>query len=165
MIAVVGHTDLSASALALPEEEPRSRPAGLARAGRAGLVRAGHGRSVAFGRAARRTGPALVTVLPSRDGLPAWLGERDRKAAGELLSLSQQVRLLEYDPGERTACSTADEGLPRSCARVLAVGDGSPSSGRDTTAHLVACARGHGADVEVLWPRGAERRAVGGEPS
>ncbi|OLZ63148.1 hypothetical protein AV521_39825 [Streptomyces sp. IMTB 2501] len=163
MIVVVGHPDLTASTLALLEEELRSRLAGFARAGRAGLVRAGKGLPVAFGRAARKAGLAMVTVLPSRNGVPAYIAEPDRKAAGELLLLSQQVRLVEYDPADRTSCISADEGLLRSCARVLAVWDGSPSSGKDATAHLVAYARSHGVDVEVLWPQGAEHGAVQGE--
>ena len=156
MIAVVGHPDLTAPTLALLEEELRSRLADFARAGRAGLVRAGQGIPLAFGRAARTAGLTLVTVLPSHNGVPAHLAEPDRRATGELLLLSQQVRLLEYDPGSRGSCVTADESLLRSCARVLAIWDGSPSTSRDATAHLVAFARSHGVDVEVLWPHGAE---------
>jgi hypothetical protein len=67
------------------------------------------------------------------------------------------VRLLEYDPTDRDACIGADERVLRACARVLAIWDGTASSGRDTTAHLVAYARSHGIDVEVLWPDGAGR--------
>ncbi|MEV6612884.1 tetratricopeptide repeat protein [Streptomyces sp. NPDC051051] len=40
---------------------------------------------------------------------------------------------------------------------VVAIWDGTASDGRDTTAHLVACTRSHGVDVEVLWPDGAGR--------
>ncbi|WP_422131398.1 hypothetical protein [Streptomyces misionensis] len=162
MIAVVGHHDLTAPTPALLEEELRSRPAGRARAGRAGLVRAGQGLPVACGRAARAAGPALVTVLPARRGLPAHVAEPDRKTAGELL-LSQTVRLVEYDPADRASCITADESLVRSCGRLPAVWDGSPSNGRDATAHLVAYARSHGVDVEVVGPCGAEHR--GGPPA
>ncbi|OIK23740.1 hypothetical protein [Streptomyces malaysiense] len=160
MIAVVGHPDLTVPTLALLEEELRSRLAGRARAGRAGLVRAGRGLPVAFGRAAHKAGLALVTVLPSRGGMPGHVAGPDRDAAGELLLLSRMVRLVEYDPADRASCIIADEALVRSCARVLAVWDGSPSNGRDATAHLVAYARSHGVDVEVLWPRGAEHRTV-----
>lgn len=155
VIAVVGHPDLTAPTLVLLEDELRSRLAGFARAGRAGLVRVGKGVPVAFGRAARAAGLALTTVLPSCNGVPAHLTGPDRNAAGELLLLSEQVRLVEYDPGDRTSCVTADESLLRSCARLLAVWDGSPSNSRDWTAHLVAFARSHGIDVEVLWPQGA----------
>ncbi|GGJ43484.1 hypothetical protein [Streptomyces brasiliensis] len=159
MIAVVGHPDLTAPTLALLEEELRRRLASLARAGRAGLVRAGQGLPVVVGRAARAAGLALVTVLPARGGVPEVLTAQDRRAAGELLLLSDQVRLLEYDPTDRDACVGADESLLRSCARLLAVWDGSPSSGRDATAHLVAFARSSGVDVEILWPAGAGRTA------
>lgn len=165
MIAVVGHPDLTVPTLALVEAELCSRLAGFARAGRAGLVRAGRGLPVVFGRAARKAGLALVTVLPAHHGVPAYLAEADRTAAGELLLLSQQVRLVEYDPGDRTACITAEESLLRSCARVLAVWDGSRSSGSDATAHLVAYARSHGVGVDVLWPRGAEHEPVRGVPA
>ncbi|WP_432136487.1 MULTISPECIES: hypothetical protein [unclassified Streptomyces] len=159
MIAVVGHPDLSAGTLALLEDELRARLAAFAKSGRAGLVRVGRGLPVAFGRAAREAGLGLVTVLPSRDGVPARLAESERKAAGELLLLSRHVRLLEYDPADRGACVTADERLVRSCTGLLAVWDGSPSNGRDATAHLVAYARSHGVDVEVVWPSGAEHTA------
>ncbi|MEU3979367.1 hypothetical protein AB0F77_04520 [Streptomyces sp. NPDC026672] len=157
MIVVVGHPDLTARTLALLEDELRSRLAEFARAGRIGLVRAGKGLPVVFGRAARRAGLALVTVLPSRGGVPAGLGEGDRRAAGELLLLSEQVRLVEFDPGDRGACVTADERLLADCTRVLAVWDGSPTTGRDATAHLVAFARSHGVPVDILWPREATR--------
>ncbi|MEU5608542.1 hypothetical protein ACI2L4_31745 [Streptomyces sparsogenes] len=164
MIAVVGHPDLSASTLDWAEEELCSRLAEWARAGGAGLVRAGKGLPVAFGRAARKAGLALVTVLPTRNGAPAPLGEPDRKAAGELLLLSEQVQLAEYDPGDRGACVSMDENLLRNCARVFAIWDGSPSTGRDATAHLVAYARSHGVDVEVLWPRGVAHGPLCREP-
>ncbi|MFF4569718.1 hypothetical protein [Streptomyces sp. NPDC001410] len=157
MIAVVGHPDLTAPTLAMLEEELRRRLAEFALAGKAGLVRVGQGLPVAFGRAARAAGLALVTVLPSRNGVPDVLESCDRRAAGELLLLSEQVRLLEYDPTDRGACVVADESLLRSCARLLAVWDGSPTDGRDATAHLVAFARSSGMDVEVLWPEGAGR--------
>ncbi|MCH5674847.1 hypothetical protein [Streptomyces gilvus] len=49
------------------------------------------------------------------------------------------------------------QSLLRSCARLPAVWDGSPSDSRDATAHLVAFARDSGMDVEVLWPEGAGR--------
>ncbi|MFF8925911.1 hypothetical protein ACF1AO_01480 [Streptomyces longwoodensis] len=159
MIAVVGHPDLTAPTLEILEEELRRRLAEFARAGKSGLVRAGQGLPVTFGRAARAAGLALVTVLPSMNGVPEVLESRDRTAAGELLLLSEQVRLLEYDPSDRGACVGADESLLRSCARLLAVWDGSPSNGQDATAHLVAFARSSGIDVEVLWPDGADRMA------
>ncbi|WEB45180.1 hypothetical protein MOV08_41755 [Streptomyces yunnanensis] len=103
--------------------------------------------------------------MPTLNRVPALLRERDRLAAGELLLLSQQVRLLEYDPADWDACVRADKRLLRGCARVLAVWDGTVSNGRDTTAHLVAYARSCGIDVEVLWPDGAERVSMTGEES
>lgn len=157
VIAVVGHPDLTAPTLAMLEEELYWRLSEFPRARKAGLVRAGRGLPVAFGRAARAAGLALVTVLPSSNGVPEVLDTCDRRAAGELLLLSEQVRLLEYDPSDRRACVEADESLLRSCARLLAVWDGSPSDSRDATAHLVAFARSSGIDVEVLWPEGAGR--------
>jgi hypothetical protein len=97
-------------------------------------VRAGQGLPVAFGRAARAAGLALVTVLPSRNGVPEVLEPCDRKAAGEVLLLSEQVRLLESDPSDRGAWVGADESLLCSCARLLAVWDGLPSHRWDATA-------------------------------
>ena len=165
MIAVVGHADLAPWTLALLEEELRARLARCAEAGRTGLVRVGQGLPVAFGRAAQQAGLALVAVVPTLNRVPALLRDRDRRAAGELLLLSQQVRLVEYDPADRDACVRADERLLRACARVVAIWDGTPSTGHDTTAHLVAYARSHGIDVEVVWPDGAERLPGLGEES
>jgi hypothetical protein len=165
VIAVVGHPDLTAPTLAMLEEELRRRLGDFARAGKAGLVRAGQGLPVVFGRAARSAGLALVTVLPSKNGVPAMLDVCDRRAAGELLLLSEQVRLLEYDAADRDARIGADESLLRSCGRLLAVWDGSPSDSRDATAHLVAYARGCGIDVEVLWPADARRMVMEEEVS
>lgn len=157
MIAVIGHGDLTAPTLALLETRLRSRFGDFATAGREALVRIGQGLPLAVGRAARTAGLALVTVLPSKQGLPALLREADGKAAGELLMLSQHVRLLGYDPASRDSCVTADESLLQTCARVLAIWDGSPSTDHDTTAHLVGFARARGIPVDVLWPKGAKR--------
>jgi hypothetical protein len=166
LIGVVGHADLAPWTLALLEEELRARLARCAEAGRTGLVRVGQGLPVAFGRAAQQAGLALVAVVPTLNRVPALLRERDRLAAGELLLLSEQVRLVEYDPADRDACVRADERLLRACARVVAIWDGTASNGHDTTAHLVAYARSHGIDVEVLWPVGAERvPGLGEEPA
>ncbi|WP_416959381.1 DUF834 domain-containing protein [Streptomyces sp. Agncl-13] len=165
MIAVVGHADLAPWTLALLEEELRARLARCAEAGRTGLVRVGQGLPVAFGRAAQQAGLALVAVVPTLNRVPALLRERDRRATGELLLLSQQVRLVEYDPADRDACVRADERLLRACARVVAIWDGTASNGRDSTAHLVAYARSRGIDVEVVWPDGAERLPRLGEES
>jgi hypothetical protein len=165
VIAVVGHADLAPWTLALLEEELCARLARCAEAGRTGLVRVGQSLPVAFGRAAQQAGLALVAVVPTLNRVPALLRDRDRRAAGELLLLSQQVRLVEYDPADRDACVRADERLLRACARVVAIWDGTASNDRDTTAHLVAYARSHGIDVEVVWPDGAERLPGLGEES
>lgn len=122
-----------------------------------GLVRVGAGVPVVFARAVRSAGLPLAVALPSRHGVPAPLLRQDAVAAGELLVLAEQARLLAYDPLDRDATVTADEALIRSCRRLLAVWDGSPSSGRDATAHLVAYARGRGLDVDIVWPPGATR--------
>ncbi|MFF6998878.1 hypothetical protein ACFY93_28535 [Streptomyces sp. NPDC008313] len=164
MIAVVGHRDLTEWTLGRIEEELRTRLARFAEAGSTGLVRVGQGLPVAAGRAARKAGLALMTVLPDGGRLPALSRPGGARAAGELLLLSQRVRWEEYDPADRDACVRLDERLLRGCARVLAVWDGSPSDGRDATAHLVAFARSLGIEVEVLWPDGAERTA-GATPS
>jgi hypothetical protein len=165
VISVVGHADLAPWTLKLLEEELRARLARCAEAGRTGLVWVGQGLPVAFGRAAQQAGLAMVAVVPTLDRVPALLRERDRRAAGELLLLSQQVRLVEYDPADGDACVRVDEQLLRACARVLAIWDGTESNGHDTTAHLVSYARSCGIAVEVLWPDGAERVPGLGEPS
>jgi hypothetical protein len=158
MIAAVGHTDLTAGTLELLETELSARLERLAQEA-AGLVRAGAGLPVVFGRAVRRAGRKLAVLLPVQGAVPAVLPERDRAAAGELLVLAEQVRVLPFDPADRHACVSADERLIESCRRVLAVWDGSPSTGRDATAHLVAFARTRGIPVEVIWPDGAARTA------
>ncbi|MFF2331641.1 MULTISPECIES: hypothetical protein [unclassified Streptomyces] len=156
MIAVVGHGDLSNRTLELVEAELRARLDGLAE-GVAALVRAGAGLPLAFGRAARQAGRKLTVLLPVQGAVPAVLSERDRRAAGELLVLAEHVRLLAFDPADRDACVGADERLVETCGTVLAVWDGSPSDGRDATAHLVAFARARGIPVEVVWPHGSVR--------
>ncbi|WP_442811215.1 hypothetical protein [Streptomyces sp. NBC_00481] len=163
MIAAVGHADLTRDTLELVESELRERLERLfVRA--SGVVRVGAGVPVAFGRAVRTVGRQLVVVIPTQAAVPVVPPERDRAAAGELLSLARQVRLLAYDPADRDACVGADERLIAGCRKVLAVWDGSPSNGRDATAHLVAYARARGVPVEVLWPEGAAREAVPGAP-
>ncbi|MEU5222087.1 hypothetical protein AB0G55_05400 [Streptomyces toyocaensis] len=158
-IAVVGHADLSPDTLLLVESTLRARLA--RRPVRAtALVRTGAGTPLASGRAARASGCPLTVVIPTRAGMPAMPPPRDRMATGELLTLADQVRLLTYDPASRDSCIGADERLVASSGLLLAVWDGSPSNGRDATAHLVTYARARGVPVEVLWPAGAAREAV-----
>ncbi|WP_081238579.1 hypothetical protein [Streptomyces viridosporus] len=158
-IAVVGHADLTPDALALVESALRAR---LARrpVRTMAMVRSGAGAPLASGRAARASGCPLAVVIPTRNGVPAMPPPRDRMATGELLTLADQVRLLSYDPLDRDSCVGADERLVVSSGLLLAVWDGSPSNGRDATAHLVTYARAHGVPVEVVWPEGAARRAL-----
>ncbi|MDW4908617.1 hypothetical protein RB628_25580 [Streptomyces sp. ADMS] len=137
MIAAVGHADLASDTLKLVEPGLRAVLERLS-GGVPGLVRAGAGASLAFGRAMRAADRELVVVIPTQAMVPALLPERDRLAVGELLCLARQVRLLAYDPGHRDACVGADEVLIEGCERMVAVWDGSPSNGRDATAHLVA---------------------------
>ncbi|MFF4585498.1 hypothetical protein [Streptomyces sp. NPDC001388] len=159
MIAVVGHADVTSETLglleaelgALLEREPDGEP---------GVVRAGGGVAPAFARAVRQAGRDLVVVIPTLGMVPALLPERDRVPTGELLLLARQVRLLTYDPGDRDACVRADEEIVAGCRRLVAVWDGSPSNGRDATAHLVAYARSRGVPVEVVWPLGAGRTGL-----
>ncbi|GAA3820104.1 hypothetical protein [Streptomyces chiangmaiensis] len=157
MIAAVGHADLTPDTLELVEDELRAALERLPER-RSALVRAGAAVPVAFGRAVRAAGRELVVVTPAQGMVPALLPERDRVAVGQLVSLAQQVRLVAYDPADRDACVGADEQLIAECRQLLAVWDGSPSNGRDATAHLVAYARAHGVPVEVVWPEGVPAR-------
>ncbi|WP_436846466.1 hypothetical protein [Streptomyces griseorubiginosus] len=166
MITAVGHDDLTADTLTLVEVELRARLEQQF-AHRSAVVRAGAGVPPAFGRAAQATGRQLVVVTPTQGLVPALLPQRDRIPTGELLVLAHQARLSAYDPADRDACVGADEQVITGCRQLPAVWDGSPSDGRDATAHLVAYARAHGVPVEVVWPRGAAREgtSVAPEPS
>ncbi|WP_329311475.1 hypothetical protein [Streptomyces sp. NBC_01262] len=157
MIGVVGHADLTAETLELLESQLRQRLSDVGNSGRMGLARVGSGVPVAFARAAYKAGLSMVAVLPSQNGVPAPLSEQDAIAAGAIVVLAQHVRLLDFDPGDRGGCVTADENLIVSCRLILAVWDGSWSTPEDATAHLVAYARSRGVSVEVLWPAGASR--------
>jgi hypothetical protein len=163
MILAVGHADLASQSLKLVEAELRAVLERLPERV-PGLVRVGAGVPVAFSRAVRAAGRELVVVIPTQGMVPALLPQRDRAATGEVLVLAQQVRLSAYDPADRDACVGEDERMIAGCRRLLAVWDGSPSNGRDATAHLVAYARAHGVPVEVVWPKGAARGAVPGVP-
>ncbi len=154
---MVGHTDLTTETLTLVEAELSARLRREAD-GAKGVVRVGAGLPVTAGRAARRAGRPLVVLLPAQGSVPAVLPYRDRHAAGELLLLAEQMRLMPYDPEGRDACVAADERMITTSRRLLAVWDGSPSNGRDATAHLVAFARARGIPVDVVWPAGATRR-------
>ncbi|MBK3593079.1 MULTISPECIES: hypothetical protein [Streptomyces] len=156
MIAVIGHGGLGDTTLELVEAELRARLQRPAE-GAAALVRAGAGLPVVFGRATREAGRKLTVLLPAQGVVPAALPEPDRRAAGELLVLAEQVRLLAFDPADRDACVSADELLVKESRTVFAVWDGSHSDGRDATAHLVAFARTRGIRVEIVWPEGCVR--------
>ncbi|CAL9578802.1 hypothetical protein SUDANB176_04994 [Streptomyces sp. enrichment culture] len=124
------------------------------------MVCSGAGVPLASGRAARASGCPLAVVIPTHNGMPAMPPRRDRMATGELPTLADQVRLLPYDPADRDSCVGADERPVASSGLLLAVWDGSPSNGRDATAHSVAYARAHGVPVEIVRPAGAAREAL-----
>jgi hypothetical protein len=157
VIGIVGHPDLTGATLKLLERELTARLAAPDPVHRTCVVRAGAGLPEAFARAARATGLPLLVVLPSRGALPVPLPEREAIAAGEMITGAERVRLLGFDPRDHGSCVTADERLIAGCRRLLAVWDGSWSTRRDATAHLVAYARGRGVPVEVLWPDRATR--------
>lgn len=156
VIVAVGHADLTANTRELVERELRARLNRIPETV-VGLVRASAGLPLTFGRAVRAVGRNLVVLLPGRGPVPSMLPEPDRPAAGELLTLATEVRTLPFDPADRHSCVGADERLVALCRQVIAVWDGSPSDGRDATAHLVAFARTHDVPVTVLWPAGASR--------
>lgn len=156
-IVVVGHADLAPDTYPLVESALRTRLARHPDRGMA-MVRTGAGTPLVSGRAARASGCPLAVVIPTRSGVPAMPPRPDRMATGELLTLADQVRLLTYDPADRDSCIGADERLVAAGGLLLAVWDGSPSDGRDATAHLVTYARARGVPVEVVWPEGAARQ-------
>ncbi|OBQ50961.1 hypothetical protein A4U61_12580 [Streptomyces sp. H-KF8] len=163
-IAAVGHADLSPRTLALVESAFQERLERLERLERhvgpgPVTVRCGAGAPLAFGRAASTSGRRLIVVVLTRNGVPAMPPRRDRMAAGELLNLADQARLLPYEPNHRDSCVGADERMIAAGGLLLAAWDGSPSNGLDATAHLVAYARARGIPVEIVWPAGAERGA------
>ncbi|MEW1700492.1 hypothetical protein [Streptomyces sp. NPDC091278] len=160
MITAVGHENLPPDTLAPVEREPRirvERYAGPA----PGLVRAGAGLPAAFGRAVRVSGRRLVVVLPSCGLLPEAVPPGRLAPLREVTELADEVRLPAYDTADRNARVRADETLVARSGRLLAVWDGSPTDGRDATAHLVAHARAHGVRVEVVRPVGAVRGTPG----
>ncbi|MFD3821656.1 hypothetical protein ACFWUX_04775, partial [Streptomyces sp. NPDC058625] len=103
--------------------------------------------------------------LAPRISCPAMPRRPDRMAAGELLNLADQARLLPYDPTHRDSCVGADERMTATSGLLLAVWDGTPSNGRDATAHLVTYARARGVPVEIVWPAGAERGTGAAPPA
>ncbi|KUN20325.1 hypothetical protein AQJ11_29445 [Streptomyces corchorusii] len=160
MITAVGHADLTPATWELVRAELRERLRGLPPDATA-LVRAGAGLPLAFGRVVHEVGRRLVVLLPERGDAFADAPFHDRRAHRELLALAGRIRMLPFDPLDRDACVSADERLVSGCTRLLAVWDGSPSSGQDATAHMVAYARARGIAVEVVWPAGAARQPAG----
>ncbi|MGD3109865.1 hypothetical protein [Streptomyces sp. YGL11-2] len=153
MIAVVGHADLTPQVLKPLEAELSGRLKRLAGPGSMVLIRAGRGLPVVAGRAARKAGLPLVVVLPSQGSVPALLPGPDRAAAGELLFLAAHVRLVPYDPADRSACRNADERLVCSSRHLLVVRDGSAPRDQDAAAHLIAYARSQGIATDTLRAR------------
>ncbi|WP_369355072.1 hypothetical protein [Streptomyces sp. cg2] len=160
VIAVVGHTDLTPQTWKPFEAELGDSLERLAQPGSMVLVRAGRGLPVVAGRAARKAGLPLVVVLPSQGSVPALLPAPDRAAAGELLFLAAHVRLVPYDPVDRSACRSADERLVCSSRQVLVVWDGSASHAQDATAHLITYARSRSIATETLRARDCIRRST-----
>lgn len=160
VVGVVGHSDLTPGTLELAETTFRESLEPIVEQGITGVVRAGSGIPVVFARVLRQLGGRLMVMLPKGSARSAPLPDSQHPAVDELLLRADEVWDLPFDPADRDASVTADEQLVRSCDRLFAVWDGSPSGRRDATAHLVAYARSLGIAVEVMWPAGAERMGV-----
>ncbi|MFJ2822014.1 vitamin K epoxide reductase family protein [Streptomyces toxytricini] len=159
MTAAAGRADLTAETPDLAESAVRARLERRPAAEAAAVVRAGAGLPVARGRAVRAAGRRRVVLFAADGAAPARLPPGDRRDACTLLVPADRAGLVDFDPGDRAAGIGADERMVRTSSRLPAVRDGSPSDGRDATAHLVAPACAHGAPVDVVRPEGATRRA------
>jgi hypothetical protein len=116
-----------------------------------------------FARAVLGLGGRLHVVVAA-SGYRASLPPDARRAYDALLSRAERVDTLPFDLPVPASYAAANELMLRGADRLIAVWDGRPARGRGGTAEAVEEARRRAIRVEVMWPRGALRRAAAGAP-
>lgn len=99
-------------------------------------------------------GGALEVISPAADYFDRIPGAEVRARCNRNLGRASSVRTLPYEHVDQDAYVAASKALVDRCELLLAVRDGSPSSG---TGEAVAYAQVRGCDVLVVWPDGARR--------
>jgi hypothetical protein len=153
-IAVSGHRGLPDATCRLVDAAIRAKLAGLP--GVTGLSLLADGADQIFARAVLDHGGQIEAIVPAvsyRDGLPAGAhAEYDR-----LLAQAVTVHRLPFTESTSEAHMAASRFMLGRADQLWAVWDGEPARGYGGTADVVACARGHGVPVQVVWPDGAHR--------
>ncbi|KPC84553.1 MULTISPECIES: hypothetical protein [Streptomyces] len=157
-LAVTGHTDLTEETVPLVRAALRELLHPYSE-DLTGVSCIAAGAESLFAEEVSAMGGRLVAVIPSLDYGTAVVKPEDAAVFDHLNETAVEVQTLPYETADRAAYEAADSELLKRADRLVAVWDGTPSSGRGGgTADLVEEARRAGVPVDVVWPDGAARR-------
>jgi hypothetical protein len=154
-IGFTGHQGLTRDTEQLVGNAIKQSLEGLTRP--TGICSLAEGSDQLFARELLAGGGELVVVLPCREYEKTF---SDPSALADFRSLLDAahdvIRLTHVKPSE-AAFWDAGKRVVRESSRIIAVWDGQPAAGLGGTADVVAYAREHDKEVEVIWPAHAAR--------
>lgn len=102
-------------------------------------------------------GGLLKAIIPCDLYENAFTSRGDRRRYRLLLNMANEIITLDYDEPSEAAFFAAGKSVVDMSDQLIAVWDGRPAQGVGGTADVVAYARKHGKNVDVIWPAGARR--------
>lgn len=157
-IAVTGHMDLTDSSVPLVRDALRETLKPYA-GDLTGVSCIAKGSDSIFAEVVVELGGRLIVVIPSQDYRQNKVKPDHEETFDRLLDAAAEVVVLDHETANRSAYEDANRTLLKRAARLVAVWNGEPPSGKGGgTADTVLEAREAGLPVDVVWPDGAARR-------
>jgi hypothetical protein len=154
-VGITGHRDLQDPtrrlvSAAIATELGRFRPLN-------GISCLAEGADQVFAEQVLQAGGALTAVIPAADYTRSFATSAGKAAYRQLRARARDVIELPFPAPSEEAYWAAGKRVVGLADLLLAVWDGSPSSGVGGTADVVAFAGERGVSTTVLWPPGSRR--------
>jgi hypothetical protein len=155
-VGVTGHSNLTDATACLVHESLHVRLALIADSGLRGVTCLARGADQVFADVVLALGGQLEVVAPSIDYFDIITDTTARARCAAYLERAAEIHTLPYPTAGHAAYLAASQHLVRTCDVLIAIWDGTASSG---TGETVAYAERYGRATEVVWPGGAQRTA------
>lgn len=122
-----------------------------------GITSLAEGADQAFAFTVFAAGGRLHIVIPSAGYEQSFTDERARDSYTALLGLASSRTALPFTEPSEEAYLAAGHAVVDDCDMLIAVWDGNPAVGKGGTSDIVDYANERGVELQVVWPRGAQR--------
>lgn len=153
-VGITGHSNITDATADLVYAAIRDQLLLRARTGLVGVTCLARGADQVFADAVLDLAGQLEVVVPAQDYFDRITDPDSRARCDEYLARAVTVDTLPYTTAGHDAYLAASHRLIDRCDLLVAVWDGSRTSG---TGDAVAYAQRHGRETVVIWPEGAER--------